>query len=127
MIILMAGDTEDIRLLLKLMLEHKGHCVAEAANGRQAVETANCERSDVILLDLNMPVMCGSEATRYLREQPETSDIPIISVTAYCGNPNLRRSAMVAGCIECIGKPVDLLFRPGEFLRYVFFSASYFC
>lgn len=95
MIILVAGDTEDIRLLLKLMLKRKGHCVAEAANGRQAAEAANCERPDVLLWDLNMPVMYGSEAARYLREQPETSDMPDIAVTAYCGNLKWRRRAMV--------------------------------
>lgn len=107
MIILVADDTEDIRLLLKLMLERKGHHVVEAANGRQAVEIATCEHPDVILMDLNMPVMDGIEATKYLREQPETSNMPVIAVTAHCADPVWHRRAVAAGCVECVGKPVD--------------------
>lgn len=107
MIILVADDTEDIRLVLRLVLERKGHRVVEAADGRQAVEIATRERPDVILMDLNMPVMDGIEATKYLREQPETSDMLIIAVTAHCTDPVWYRRAVAAGCVECVGKPVD--------------------
>ncbi|HZI20254.1 MAG TPA: response regulator [Pyrinomonadaceae bacterium] len=106
-IILVAEDSDDIRLLLKLMLEGKGYGVVEAANGREAVAAATRERPDLILMDLNMPVMDGIAATRYLREQPETSAVPIIAVTAHCSEPSWRARAMDAGCVRCVGKPVD--------------------
>jgi two-component system cell cycle response regulator DivK len=105
--ILVADATADIRLLLKLMLEYKGHCVVEAADGRQAVEAATNGRPDVILMDLNMPLMDGIEAARCLRRQPETSDMPIIAVTTHCKNSALHRRAMAAGCVEYIGKPLN--------------------
>jgi two-component system cell cycle response regulator DivK len=107
MIILVADDTDDIRLMLRVKLENKGHCVMEAADGREAVELATRECPDVILMDLSMPVMDGIEATRRLREQSETSNMPIIAVTAHCTDPAWRRRALAAGCTECVGKPVD--------------------
>jgi CheY-like chemotaxis protein len=107
MIILVAEDTEDIRLVIRMMLENKGHRVVEAANGREAVELAVSKHPDVILMDLNMPVMDGIEATRHLRGRSETSHMPIIAVTAHCGDPGWRVRAMAAGCTECVGKPVD--------------------
>jgi len=107
MIILVAEDTDDIRLIIRMMLENKGHRVVEAANGREAVELATSKAPDVILMDLNMPVMDGIEATRHLRHRPETSHMPIIAVTAHCGDPVWRGRAMEAGCTECVGKPVD--------------------
>lgn len=107
MIILVADDTEDIRLMIRVMLENRGHRVVEAAHGREAVELATRERPDVILMDLNMPVMDGIEATRRLRGRPETSNMPIIAVTAHCPDSAWRRRAISAGCIECVGKPVD--------------------
>jgi CheY-like chemotaxis protein len=107
MISLVAEDTDDIRLVIRVMLESKGHRVVEAANGREAVELAASETPDVILMDLNMPVMDGIEATKRLRLRSETSDMPIIAVTAHCADPSWRRRAMAAGCTECVGKPVD--------------------
>jgi CheY-like chemotaxis protein len=107
MFILVADDTDDIRLMMRVMLENKGHRVVEAADGRAAVDLATQERPDVILMDLSMPVMDGIEATRCLRGQPETSNMPIIAVTAYGADSVWRGRALSAGCIECVGKPVD--------------------
>lgn len=105
--ILVADDTDDIRLMIRVMLENKGHRVVEAADGREAVELATREHPDVILMDLSMPVMDGIEATRRLSGQPETSDMPIIAVTAHSADSAWRRRALSAGCIDCVGKPVD--------------------
>lgn len=107
MIILVAEDSDDIRLMIRVMLELRGHRVVEAADGREAVELATSNNPDVILMDLNMPVMDGIEATKHLREQAETSHMPIIAVTAHCADPVWRGRAIAAGCTECIGKPVD--------------------
>ena len=107
MVILIAEDYDDIRFLIKMVLERKGHNVVEAANGQEAVEVATREHPDLILMDLNMPVMDGIQATQLLREQPETSDVPIVAVTAHCADPNWRNRAFSAGCVECVGKPLD--------------------
>jgi CheY-like chemotaxis protein len=107
MIILVAEDTDDIRLVIRVMLENKGHRVVEATNGREAVELATSKNPDVILMDLNMPVMDGIEATKNLRLRSETSHMPIIAVTAHCADPTWRGRAIAAGCTECVSKPVD--------------------
>ena len=107
MVILVAEDYDDNRFLIKMMLERKGHNVMEAVNGREAVEIATREHPDLILMDLNMPIMDGIQATQLIHEQQETSDVPIIAVTAHCADPHWRDRAVSAGCIECVGKPVD--------------------
>jgi two-component system cell cycle response regulator DivK len=107
MIILVAEDSDDIRLMIRVMLELRGHRVVEAADGREAVELAMSKNPDVILMDLSMPVMDGIEATRRLRAQPETSNMPVIAVTAHCADSDWHRRALAAGCTECVGKPVD--------------------
>jgi two-component system cell cycle response regulator DivK len=74
------------------------------------VELATRERPDVILMDLSMPVMDGIEAIGCLRGRPETSKMPIIAVTAHCADSAWRRRAIAAGCLECVGKPVDFMY-----------------
>jgi len=107
MIILIAEDFDDTRHMMKLLLEMRGHRVVEAANGQEAVEIAMRERPDLILMDLNMPVLDGITATQLLRERPETADVPVVAVTAHCGDPVWRDRALAAGCVECVEKPVD--------------------
>jgi two-component system cell cycle response regulator DivK len=107
MIILVAEDSDDIRLMIRVMLEHRGHRVVEASDGREAVELATSRNPDVILMDLSMPIMDGIEATKHLREQAATSHMPIIAVTAHCADPLWRGRAIAAGCTECVAKPVD--------------------
>ncbi len=107
MIILIAEDFDDTRLMMKLLLEMRGHSVIEAANGQEAVEIATSQRPDLILMDLNMPVLDGISATRLLHERPETAGVPVVAVTAHCGDPGWRERALAAGCIECVDKPVD--------------------
>lgn len=107
MIILIAEDFDDTRQMMKLLLELRGHRVVEAANGQQAVELAMRERPDLILMDLNMPVLDGITATMRLRERPETVGVPVVAVTAHCGDTAWRERALAAGCVECVEKPVD--------------------
>jgi two-component system cell cycle response regulator DivK len=107
MIILVAEDFDDTRQMMKLLLEMRGHRVMEAANGQEAVEIATRQRPDLILMDLNMPVLDGISATRALQERPETAGVPVVAVTAHCGDPSWRERALEAGCVECVEKPVD--------------------
>lgn len=105
--ILVAEDFDDIRMMIRMMLERKGHRVFEAADGREAVDAASRELPDLILMDLNMPVCDGITATRVLRSRPDTADVPVVAVTAHCSDPSWRDRALEAGCVECVGKPVD--------------------
>ncbi len=105
-IIMLAEDTDDIRYLVKIMLEMKGYRVVEAANGRQALDRAAEEHPDLIFMDLSMPILNGWEAARQLRLNPDTQEIPIVGLSAHCRG-GWREEALEAGCDECIQKPID--------------------
>lgn len=81
--ILVAEDTADILSMLREFLEGKGYRVVEAADGAQAVEVAAREQPDLILLDLNMPVLDGVEAARRIRRHPQLAGVPIVAHSAY--------------------------------------------
>lgn len=104
--ILIVEDSEDIRLLIKMVLEMKGYRVVEAADGRQAIERALNEQPHLILMDLSMPVMDGWEATRQLRQLEQTRGVPIVGLSAHCFGER-RQLAIRVGCNDCIPKPVD--------------------
>jgi CheY-like chemotaxis protein len=70
------------------------------------VELAPQVRPNLILMDLSMPVLDGYEATRQIKAQLRTQDIPIVAVSAFCDVEN-RHKAVAAGCIECVSKPID--------------------
>jgi two-component system, cell cycle response regulator DivK len=108
MLILVVDDYEDTRDVLKLLLERHGHSVALAANGREAVEAARRHAPHAVLMDLNMPVMDGLEATRLLRSSPQTAALPVLALTAHGDDPGCQAEALASGCNECIAKPVDI-------------------
>jgi two-component system cell cycle response regulator DivK len=105
--ILVAEDFDDTRLMMRLLLEMSGHGVLEAADGREAVLLAEREHPDLVLMDLNMPVLDGIEATRLLHGRPATASLPVVAVTAHCADSEWRERALEAGCVECMGKPLD--------------------
>lgn len=105
-IILVVDDFEDFRFMLRLKLELSNYRVAEAADGREAVEAALRERPNLILMDLSLPVIDGFTATRQIREQPSLLSVPIIAVTAD-GTAACRVKAAAAGCDELLTKPLD--------------------
>lgn len=102
--ILSVEDVPDNQLLMTRKLERAGHTVLTAENGVEAIHVARSEVVDLILMDLNMPVMDGFEATRVLKSQPATQQIPVIAVSAYV---NLQAEAAAAGCDAFQGKPID--------------------
>ncbi|MBL8619215.1 MAG: response regulator [Deltaproteobacteria bacterium] len=102
--ILSVEDIPENQLLMKRKLERAGHTVLTAENGVEAIAVARAEAIDLILMDLNMPVMDGFDATRILKSQAATQQIPVIAVSAYV---NLQAEATAAGCDAFQGKPID--------------------
>jgi CheY-like chemotaxis protein len=103
---MVVDDEEDIREMMRVLLEEDGYCVLEAENGQQAVELAQSGSPDLILMDLSMPVLDGIAATRRLREITKPGELPIIAVTAY-DTPEHRTNASAAGINEYLTKPID--------------------
>jgi two-component system cell cycle response regulator DivK len=104
--VLMIEDREENRRLLHAILKLEGATVLEAVEGREGIEVAERELPDLILIDLQMPVLDGMEATRILRENPRTNSIPIIFVTASVADET-RRDALQAGGDGFLTKPLD--------------------
>ncbi len=80
--VLLADDHEDNRSALQMMLERAGYHTLGAHNGQEAVDLAVEHCPDLIVMDLAMPVMDGREATRLLKSDPRTRDIPVVMLTA---------------------------------------------
>ncbi len=104
--VLIAEDFDDTRELIKMIVQMKGCEAAEARDGAEAVEVAARERPDLILMDLNMPVLDGWEATRRIHSRAETRHIPVVAISAQCSG-DWEERALAAGARECLQKPVD--------------------
>ena len=105
-LVLVVEDFDDTRQMIRRLLEMGGCRVVEATNGREAIELAGRERPNLILMDLNMPVLDGFTAALRIRENDEVSDVPIVAVTAY-DSAESRAAARAVGCDEYVAKPVD--------------------
>ena len=105
--VMIVEDFNDTREMLKLMLEMKGCDVVEAVDGREAVDYALGDGLNLILMDLNLPVMSGYEATREIVSCPNTSHIPVVALSAQCSGER-RQRALDAGGLECLNKPIDM-------------------
>jgi two-component system cell cycle response regulator DivK len=93
--------------MLVRRLERNGFEVLVAPDGEQGVAMAHKEHPDLILMDLNMPVLDGWEATRQLKGAPETQAIPVIALSAHAMSGD-RERALEAGCDEYDTKPVRM-------------------
>ena len=105
--ILYVEDNENNVYMLTRRLTRHGFEVMVAADGAQGVEIARSEHPDLILMDLNMPVLDGWEATRQLKSAPETRAIPIIALSAHAMSGD-RERALEAGCDDYDTKPVQI-------------------
>lgn len=105
--VMVVEDYNDTREMLRLMLEMRGCDVVEAVDGRDAVSHALDDGLNLILMDLNLPVMNGYEATREILSSPRTKHIPVVAVSAQCSDERKQR-ALDAGCLECLAKPIDI-------------------
>ncbi len=104
--IMVVEDYDDTRILLKQLFESKGYRVVEAVNGQEAVNYAQSQHLDLILMDLDLPILDGIAATQHIRQQPEMDDVPIVAVTAYPMSYT-HVKAFAKGCDEYLAKPID--------------------
>ena len=104
--ILLVEDHEELWDFLSRRLRRRGFDIILAHDGQQGVDKALAEAPDLILLDMNLPVMDGWTAARTLRGQPETAGIPIIALTAHAMSGD-RAKVIEAGCDDYHPKPVD--------------------
>jgi CheY-like chemotaxis protein len=105
--IMVVEDYDDTRMLLKTGLEGLGYSVLEASNGQEAVDIAGREHLDLILMDLDLPIIDGIVATQRIRQQTEKQHVPIVAVTAYPMSYT-RVKAFAEGCDEYMAKPIDM-------------------
>jgi two-component system cell cycle response regulator DivK len=105
--VLYIEDNEDNVYMLKMRLELLGDFeVLAAEDGDKGCALAALERPDIILMDLEMPVVDGWEAARRLKSNPQTRDIPIIALSAHA-LAGEREKALAAGCDEFDVKPIE--------------------
>jgi CheY-like chemotaxis protein len=106
-VVLLVEDFRDAREMMRRMLELSGCRVVEAVNGQEAIELSQQGGFDLVLMDLNMPVLDGFTATLRIREYELTRDLPVVAVTAY-DTAEFRAAADAVGCRDYILKPLDL-------------------
>lgn len=105
--ILLVEDNEMNRDMLSRRLLRKGFEVILAVDGQDGIDTARREKPDLILMDMDLPVLSGWEATQVLKGSPETVGIPVIALTAHALSTD-RERALTAGCDEYETKPIEL-------------------
>ena len=105
--ILLIEDNELNRDMLSRRLTRKGHQVVIAADGKQGISMAHLEMPQLILMDMNLPVIDGWEATRNLKGDAAIQHIPVVALTAYAMSGD-KEKALDAGCDDYDTKPVVL-------------------
>ena len=102
--IMVVEDSEDIRFMMRTLLEMEGYQVIEAADGLQAIEMALNHRPSMIIMDLTLPRLDGLSATHRIREQLD--NIPIVALSGHISDDH-RSAAFAAGCTDYLVKPLD--------------------
>ncbi|MGH8112333.1 MAG: response regulator [Rhodanobacteraceae bacterium] len=105
--ILLVEDNEMNRDMLSRRLSHRGYIVVTAVDGQAALDLATSARPELVLMDMSLPVIDGLEATRRLKANVQTRNIPIIALTAHAMAED-RERALAAGCDDFDTKPVDM-------------------
>lgn len=106
-LILLVEDNPNNAQTISTYLEHKGYCLMLAGNGQEAIEVIKQRKPDLILMDVQMPVMDGFEATRQIRQNSQFIDIPIIALTALA-MPGDRDQCFAAGMNDYLSKPIRM-------------------
>lgn len=112
---------EDNSLNLKLVrdvLEHAGYEVVEARSGEEGVRLAAERPPDLVLMDLQLPGIDGTEALHRLRRNPPSRDIPVVAVTAFAMKED-RERAVLAGFDGYVQKPISVRSLPGQVEAFI--------
>ena len=104
--ILLVEDHEEIWDFLSRRLKRRGYDVILATDGQQGVDKTRSEHPDVVLLDMNLPIMDGWTAASVIKADAATAKVPIIALTAHAMSGD-REKAIAAGCNDYHPKPVD--------------------
>lgn len=104
--VLLVEDHEEIWDFLSRRLKRRGYDVLVATDGQQGVEKARAERPDIVLLDMNLPILDGWTAAGMIKSSPESSQVPIIALTAHAMSGD-KEKALAAGCDAYHPKPID--------------------
>jgi two-component system, cell cycle response regulator DivK len=105
--VLLVEDNEMNRDMLSRRLTRRGFQVVCAVDGQQGVDLTCSEKPDIILMDMSLPVMDGWEATRRIKSDSATHNVPVIGLTSHAMSGD-REKAIEAGCDDYDTKPVDL-------------------
>jgi CheY-like chemotaxis protein len=111
--ILVVEDNERNLKLIRDVLQFAGYEVVEATSGEQGVALAQDCEPDLVLMDLQLPQMDGTEALRLLRESPRTRDVPVVAVTAFAMRED-RERAFGAGFDGYLQKPISIRALPEQ-------------
>lgn len=103
-VILVVEDQEDNMMILRDLLGTTDYQVVEASDGQQALAAVTKQRPDLILMDIQLPIMDGYEATRRIKADPALRSIPIIAVTSHTLGGG-EEKARAAGCDDFVAKP----------------------
>ncbi len=113
-VLIVEDDLKNLKLF-RVLLQRDGYSTIEAVDGQQAVELTRERHPDLILMDVQMPVMSGIEATERLKADPATRGVPIVAVTAFAMEGD-KEKLLQAGFDGYISKPIDIK-RFGEEVR----------
>ena len=103
-VVLLVDDYEDALAIYGQYLDDRGYRVVMARNGEEAVNAARIHRPDLILLDIRMPIMSGTDALKVLRSESEFATTPVIALTAHALESE-RIHALAAGFDQVVSKP----------------------
>ncbi|MFC1528406.1 response regulator [Candidatus Latescibacterota bacterium] len=106
-VVLIVEDNEMNLTLIRDLLQMSGYSTFEAGDGKQATEIAQEKYPDLILMDIHLPIMDGLEATRILKNDDATKNIPIVALTASVMK-NDKEKIHEAGCDGYIPKPIEI-------------------
>jgi two-component system cell cycle response regulator DivK len=112
--ILVVEDQEDLRGVLRDLLTGTGYTVIEAADGQIGVAKALAERPDLILMDIQLPVLDGYDVTRQIKADPSLKATPVIAVSSFAMKGD-EEKARAAGCDHYVTKP----YSPVQLLRLI--------
>jgi CheY-like chemotaxis protein len=104
--ILIVEDDDNNLLLMSDILNYHGHTVLEAKNGVEGIEKARKNMPDLVLMDIQMPVMDGLTAAKALKNDPETRSLKLIALTSFAMQGD-RERILAAGFDDYIAKPID--------------------